>query len=111
MEKKVLAFAMVMSMGVSAFAQEIVTDSTATDSVSVEMAFYEPADTVVADSTLALYEPTDSTATDSTKTCGAKTELARVDIKKCNGAVYDKAVAARKAGMFAAILKREYEMA
>lgn len=126
MEKKVLAFAMVMGMGVSAFAQEVVTDSVAVDTVAVDsalafvelsdsvvndsaLAFYEPTDTIVADSTIALYEPADSTVTDSTKTCVPNVELAQTG-GKYNGVSYYEAIAV-KDDTLAAILKKENEMA
>lgn len=128
MEKKVFAFAMVMGMGVSAFAQEVKTDSTAVDTVAVEktvaavevadsvindstVAFYLPADSTVNDSTMAMYEPTDSTVTDSTKTCVEKAELASVSMKKYAGAAYSKAVATDDDDAKVAIMRKENELA
>ena len=128
MEKKVFAFAMVMGMGVSAFAQEVKTDSTAVDTVAVEntvaavevadsvindstVAFYLPTDSTVNDSTMAMYEPTDSTVTDSTKTCVEKAELASVNMKKYAGAAYGKAVVTDYDDAKVAIMRKENELA
>lgn len=128
MEKKVFAFAMVMGMGVSAFAQEVKTDSTAVDTVAVEktvaavevadsvindstVAFYLPTDSTVNDSTMVMYEPTDSTVTDSTKTCVEKAELASVNIKKYAGAAYGKAVVTDDDDAKVAIMRKENELA
>ena len=128
MEKKVFAFAMVMGMGVSAFAQEVNTDSTAVDTVAVEntvaavevadsvindstVAFYLPTDSTVNDSTMAMYEPTDSTVTDSTKTCVEKAELASVNMKKYAGAAYGKAVVTDDDDAKVAIMRKENELA
>lgn len=128
MEKKVFAFAMVMGMGVSAFAQEVKNDSTAVDTVTVEktvaavevadsvindstVAFYLPTDSTVNDSTMAMYEPTDSTVTDSTKTCVEKAELASVSMKKYAGAAYGKAVATDDDDAKVAIMRKENELA
>lgn len=128
MEKKVFAFAMVMGMGVSAFAQEVKTDSTAVDTVAVEntvaavevadsvindstVAFYLPTDSTVNDSTMAMYEPTDSTGTDSTKTCVEKAELASVNMKKYAGAAYGKAVVTDDDDAKVAIMRKENELA
>lgn len=128
MEKKVFAFAMVMGMGVSAFAQEVKTDSTAVDTVAVEntvaavevadsvindstVAFYLPTDSTVNDSTMAMYEPTDSTVTDSTKTCVEKAELASVNMKKYAGAAYGKAVVTDDDDAKVAIMRKENELA
>ena len=128
MEKKVFAFAMVMGMGVSAFAQEVKTDSTAVDTVAVEntvaavevadsvindstVAFYLPTDSTVNDSTMAMYEPTASTVTDSTKTCVEKAELASVNMKKYAGAAYGKAVVTDDDDAKVAIMRKENELA
>lgn len=128
MEKKVFAFAMVMGMGVSAFAQEVKTDSTAVDTVAVEntvaavevadsvindstVAFYLPTDSTVNDSTMAMYLPTDSTVTDSTKTCVEKAELASVNMKKYAGAAYGKAVVTDDDDAKVAIMRKENELA
>lgn len=128
MEKKVFAFAMVMGMSVSAFAQEVKTDSTAVDTVAVEkavaavevadsvindstVAFYLPTDSTVNDSTMAMYEPTDSTVTDSTKTCVEKAELASVNMKKYAGAAYGKAVVTDDDDAKVAIMRKENELA
>lgn len=128
MEKKVLTFAMVMGMGVSAFAQEVVTDSIATDSAAVNsivafyeptdttvcdstVAFYEPTDTTVCDSTVAFYEPTDTTTCDSIKTCPSKAEFAQTGSKEYDGAAYSKASAKEDENTIVAVLKRENEMA
>ena len=128
MEKKVFAFAMVMGMGVSAFAQEVKTDSTAVDTVAVEntvaavevadsvindstVAFYLPTDSTVNDSTMAMYEPTDWTVTDSTKTCVEKAELASVNMKKYAGAAYGKAVVTDDDDAKVAIMRKENELA
>ena len=128
MEKNVFAFAMVMGMGVSAFAQEVKTDSTAVDTVAVEntvaavevadsvindstVAFYLPTDSTVNDSTMAMYEPTDSTGTDSTKTCVEKAELASVNMKKYAGAAYGKAVVTDDDDAKVAIMRKENELA
>ncbi len=128
MEKKVFAFAMVMGMGVSAFAQEVKTDSTAVDTVAVEntvaavevadsvindstVAFYLPTVSTVNDSTMAMYEPTDSTVTDSTKTCVEKAELASVNMKKYAGAAYGKAVVTDDDDAKVAIMRKENELA
>lgn len=128
MEKKVLALAMMMSFGASAFAQDVKTDSTVVDTVAVEktvaaveladsvlndstVAFYLPTDSTVNDSTMAMYEPTDSTVTDSTKTCVEKTELAFDTAKRYAGAAYDKAVATDNDDAKVAIMRKENELA